>query len=332
MIAPQDSIGTLYDDFSSSLLEEALLELQPKTWRGYAKPDTLHPGECYIMPFPDDTVPANVIGTNLQSVLRETTFSSKDSLFPTDLPYRSLAEPGDPVPYTVRGDNSLTILLLLCFVLFIVSLAHSKHILAKQMKDFFWPARNDSADSGSGGELRFMVFLSLVNSLVLAISSYLLGSDITGLNIAEQNVAALSFIPANSGLMIIFLLFTAFTVYYALKWLVATMVNLTFFGVKKNLQWMTLQLQVTALQGVLLFPILALQIYFDFSTENALIYIGFVLFLNKILTFYKAYQIFFRGNGLYLQTFLYFCTLEIAPMLALGGAGLAIIDSVKINF
>ena len=75
-----------------------------------------------------------------------------------------------------------------------------------------------------------------------------------------------------------------------------------------------------------------LQIYFDFSTENALIYIGFVLFLNKILTFYKAYQIFFRGNGLYLQTFLYFCTLEIAPMLALGGAGLAIIDSVKINF
>ena len=94
---------------------------------------------------------------------------------------------------------------------------------------------------------------------------------------------------------------------------------------------MALQLQVAALQGVLLFPMLTLQIYFDFSAENSIIYISVVLFLNKILTFYKSFQIFFKGNGLYLQTFLYFCALEIVPLLAFGGFGLTIIDLYKIN-
>lgn len=303
------------------MLEDALLQLHPKVWKGYVKADTLHPGECYIMPFPEDSVRELVIGPDLQEIARNKFFTERDYLQPTTLPYRSLGVAGDPVPYTVRADNSLTILLLFCFVLFIVSLAHSKHILAKHLKDFFWPTGYDHDSNESGGELRFMVFLSLVNALVLAISSYLLTTDIVGPNAI-----------AGSGVMLIGVLFASFTAYYCLKWLVATIVNLTFFGVKKSLQWMTLQLQVTALQGVLLFPILALQIYFDFSTKNALLYIGIVLFLNKILTFYKSYQIFFRGNGLYLQTFLYFCSLEIAPMLALGGAGLTIIDTIKINF
>ena len=322
IIAPQDAQESLYDEFSAQLLEDALTELHPKVWKGYVQADTLRPGECYIMPFPEDSVPENILGDDLQDIVSNTFFTEKNPDLPTNLPYRSDGVAGDPVPYTVRGDNSLTILLLLCFVLFVVSLAHSKHFLAKQLKDFFWPAANDHYDgSESSGELRFMVFLSLVNALVLAISTYLLSS-----NAIDQKVIE------STGVMLIAIFFASFTSYYCLKWLVASIVNLTFFGGKKSLQWMTLQLQVTALEGVLLFPVLALQIYFDFSAENALIYIGLVLFLNKILIFYKAYQIFFKGNGLYLQTFLYFCSLEIAPMLALCGAGLAIIDTIKINF
>ena len=322
MIAPQDSIGTsFYDEFSSQLLEDALLQLHPKVWKGNIKADTLHPGECYIMPFPEDSLREEAVGPSLQEIASHKFFTDRDYLQPTTLPYRSIGHAGDPVPYTVRSDNSLTILLLLCFVLFIVSLAHSKHFLAKQLKDFFWQTSNDHASNESGGELRFVIFLSLVNALVLAISTYLVAGDLFGQSAIEA-----------PGVMLIAVLFASFTSYYCLKWLVASIVNLTFFGLKKSLQWMTLQLQVTALEGVLLFPILTLQIYFDFSAKNALLYIGLVLFLNKILTFYKSYQIFFRGNGLYLQTFLYFCSLEIAPMLALGSAGLTVIDSIKINF
>ncbi len=302
-------------------VEDSLPATHATAWKGFAHPDTLHPGECYIMPLPGDTFPRKFIDIDVQSLSHLSFFASKDSLLTTDMPFRRQGEAGDPIPYTVRSDNSVTIMLLVCFVLFIVSLAHSKHFLAKQMKDFFWKKTTDHDSEENNGELRFMIFLTVVNSLVLSISSYLLANDIIGQRIIR-----------NSGVMLIALLFASYTVYYILKWMVASIVNLTFFGIKKNTQWMTLQLQISALQGVLLFPILALQIYFDFSVENVLIYISLVLLLNKALTFYKTFQIFFKGNGLYLQTFLYFCSLEIAPMLALGGIGLTIIDTIEINF
>ena len=321
MVAQQDSIETAYGEFSALIAEDSLLGVPTVSWRGYTSVDTLRPGECYIMPFPEDSLTDGSLGIDLPAMLENTYFSQRDSLLPTGLPYRSMGVVGTPVPYTVRADNTLTILLLLCFVLFIVSLAHSKHFLLKQLKGFFWFTQPANAGSEGSGELRFMTFLSLVNVLVLSISSYLLAT-----NSVSQPIVA------RAGVTFVAILFAAFTAYFFLKWMVGTLVNTVFFGVKKNLQWIILQLQVAALQGVLLFPMLALQIYFDFSGKSAIIYICFVLFLNKILTFYKTFQIFFQGNGLYLQTFLYFCALEIAPLLAFYGAGLAIIDFVKINF
>ena len=321
MVAQQDSLETAYGELSALLAEDSLPVVPTVAWKGYTTVDTLHPGECYIMPFPDDSLEEETACIDLPAMLERTYFSQRDPLLPTGLPYRSMGVVGTPVPYTVRADNTLTILLLLCFVMFIVSVAHSKHFLLKQLKDFFWFSQPANAGSEGSGELRFMVFLSLVNVLVLSVSSYLLATD----SVAQA-------IVARAGVTFVAISFAAFTAYFFLKWMAGTLVNTVFFGVKKNLQWMTLQLQVAALQGVLLFPMLALQIYFDFSGENAIIYICFVLFLNKILTFYKTFQIFFQGNGLYLQTFLYFCALEIAPLLAFYGAGLAIIDFVKVNF
>ena len=324
-MSPQDSIATtFYDDFSASLLEESLLELHPKSGKGYVRADTLRPGECYIMPFPEDSIAARdtVVMSAAEMSAKYGFHPSLPGLSADSVqPYRNMGQPGDPVPYTVRGDNSLTILLLLCFVVFIVSLGHSKHFLARQLKNFFWPPHHDGDDGESGGELRFVVFLSIVNTLVLAISTYLLATDLPGRDPKAQG-----------GMGTIAALFAAFAAYYALKMVAASVVNMTFFGVKKNLQWTTLCLQIAAMQGVLLFPVLALQIYFDFSAENAIIYICLVLFLNKILTFYKCHQIFFHRKGLYLQTFLYFCALEIAPLLALAGTGLAVFDMTKVNF
>jgi len=228
---------------------------------------------------------------------------------------------GSPVPYRLRNDSLLTILLLLCFVFFIVSLARSKPFLARQLRNFLRKPGLSHDTGESGGEIGILVFLSVVNAMVLAIATSLLLSDIFAKNILMQE--GIAFIAA---------VFAGFMLYYCMKWAVGSFVNIVFFGVKKNLQWMALQLQVSAYDGVLLFPIIALLVYFDLSVENAIIYIVVVLFLNKIITFYKSYQIFFQGNGLYMQTFLYFCALEIVPLLAFGCAWLAIIDLIQINF
>ena len=257
----------------------------------------------------------------LPQLLEDGYFVQRDSTLRTDLPYRSYGVAGDPVPYTVRNDNSITILLIVCFVLFVVSVSHSQRFIVRQLKNFVYVSHSSDSTAETGGELWFQVFLAMVNCLVLAIGSYLFAADI----VAGDFTTGIDVI-------LIAVFFAIFLVFFCCRWLVGTIVNIVFFGVKKNLQWIKAQLLVTALEGVMLYPMLLLLVYFDFSSENAIYYFVFVLVLNKILTFYRSWLIFFKQNGLFLQNILYFCALEIAPLLAFGGAWLAVIDFLKINF
>ena len=50
------------------------------------------------------------------------------------------------------------------------------------------------------------------------------------------------------------------------------------------------------------------------------------------MTVYKEYAIFFKRNVVKLQIILYFCTLEIVPLLAFWGALMFTANSLKINF
>ena len=91
-------------------------------------------------------------------------------------------------------------------------------------------------------------------------------------------------------------------------------------------------LLLTAIEGIMLFPAILFQSYFEASPQFIVIYAVFVVVLVKIFTFYKCFVIFFRKNGLFLQIILYFCTLEIIPLLVLWG-GLGIItNALTINF
>ena len=85
-------------------------------------------------------------------------------------------------------------------------------------------------------------------------------------------------------------------------------------------------------EGVLLFPVVMLLTYFNLSLDAAIIYALIVVGLVKILSFYKSYIIFFRGNGSFLQIFLYFCALEVVPLSALWGGLVLISHYLKINF
>ena len=95
---------------------------------------------------------------------------------------------------------------------------------------------------------------------------------------------------------------------------------------------MKAMLFLSAVEGVSLFPLVMLQSYFDISVQSAIIYAAVVLILVKILTIYKGFVIFFRQNGAVLQIILYFCALEIIPILALAGFLVMIVDYLKINF
>jgi hypothetical protein len=109
-------------------------------------------------------------------------------------------------------------------------------------------------------------------------------------------------------------------------------VNLVFFDHKRNKQYFLTLLFLYSLEGVLLYPIVALLTFFDISAQSVAYYTISVVILVKILTFYKCFVIFFRQNGLYLQIILYFCALEIIPLFALWGGLAVIVNALKINF
>ncbi len=242
-----------------------------------------------------------------------------DSLTYTGRGYDRMGVAGDPVPYTIRGDNFFTSVFLLCFVALIISLSNTKQFVVRWLKSFYYPAHVAKNLNMTSGEMRFQLFLVLLASLLYAIAVYMYARDF----IADTYLVG--------DYTLVGIIFASFTGYFLFKNILYVFVNSVFFTRARQYEWLQTILFLTAMEGVLLFPIVLVQVYFDLSFEKAVYYYCFVLILVKILTFYKCWSIFFRQTNAFLQNFLYFCTLEIVPILFLGGGLSMIIDILKIT-
>jgi len=243
-----------------------------------------------------------------------------DTLFSTAKGYDRQGEAGEPVPYTIRGDNLFTSLLLISFVVLMVSVSHVRGFLYQRLKNLVLPSSNAHDPSITRAEMYFQLFLVVLASLLLSINVFIYASDhqADAFLIADYHLVAL--------------LFGCFLSYFFLKFALYQTVNSVFFTYRQVKEWQHTILFLFALEGILLFPITLVQVYFDFSFEKAVYAYIFILFFCKILTFYKGWNIFFRQFGAILQIFLYFCTLEIVPLLALAGGIKLLIDVLKITF
>jgi len=227
---------------------------------------------------------------------------------------------GTPLPYNVKTDDGFTLLVLACFVVMAMALAAARSYLAKLTKDFFRPPYSEEQDYSTQTPPTLIV-LSLVNCVLLAMGTFITLQDYDG-----------SIVNTVSPLLAVALFTAAFILYFLIKLAAYYCVNTTFFGSKKRLQWKRSLLYIWAFEAVLLMPLVLLLVYFDTPPQKGLYYLAFVLILNKMLLFYKSYNIFFQQNRRYLQNILYFCALEIAPLLAFSGAWLAMANLFKVNF
>ena len=245
-------------------------------------------------------------------------FFANDSLLHPELPGGQLGVAGDPVPYTVRSDDAITALLLFCFVMALVVFAHSRQYITHQLKDFFYVRRHESYIHPSS---RFQLFLNVQTCLLLAIATfYYINRYVSDAFLLDQPYELIA------------IYFGLFVAYYGIKALAYSLVNSVFFGSKKNKQWIWDFNFIISLEGVALFPAVMLQIYFNLPLQSVVYYLIFTLVLTKILTFYKAWVIFFKQIGVYMQIILYLCALEIIPLLAVVGTVVLITDHLKVIF
>lgn len=276
------------------------------------RPDTLH--------LPGHTKGKSVIDATLPQYYKESYFSEKPYFHPEITGGRQ-GVAGDPVPYTIAGDNFMSSLLLAGFLLTILALMRSRQFIARQLKSFIYIQRGNTTEvTETSTEVRFQVLLIIESCVLLAILffQYLQEKITDTFTIGQYQITGL-FAGVFAG-------------YFLVKQGLYSMVNWTFFDKKNIEQYNKALLFLTAMEGVFLLPLVFVSSFFYLSYNTALIYFIIVLSLFKILTFYKSYQIFFAPKGRLLQNFLYFCTLEIIPLSMLWGLLMIISGFLKINF
>jgi len=277
------------------------------------RPDTLH--------LPGHDAGRDPMEVDIPQYYRET-FFAKDSLLLHEVGGGRYGVAGVPKPYTIRGDDFMTSLLLGCLLLALTVIARMRNTLRKQARHLLHePSALTTEVNETAAELRFQFFLVLQTCLILAITTF----------IYVQQCVADTFI-LRSQYMLIWIFFGCFVAYFALKTLLSWAVNNVFFEQKESSRWFEVQLFVAAAQGMMLFPFVLLHAYFGLSIEKTVVCMAVVIAIAKSMLFYKCKMAFFRQKGGFIQNILYFCALEIVPLLSMLGAVAMIVDHLKINY
>jgi len=227
---------------------------------------------------------------------------------------------GIPVPYNVAGDNFITSLLIISFFAAATAFIRSSSSLLRQAKAFFVIKRGlTTEESETPSEFRFQIGLVAETCLLFGlVFFYYLRTFMTNVFSIKQY-------------QMILLFAMMFVIYFIVRTLLYKYVNWVFFEKKNNETWMRANMFVYGIEGLLLLPLVLLMAYFNLSPRLAFTYAVLVLVLIKLSTFYKSYIVFFNKKQLLIQNVLYFCTLELTPMIAMWEILLLISDKLIIN-
>ena len=229
---------------------------------------------------------------------------------------------GEPIAYSIHNDDIITSLLLTLFILAVIAFSNTRQFVIRQTKNFFNIHREGLTEiTETAVEIRFQTFLAFLNCLLVALLFYFY----TLYAIGDTFILASQYI-----LIAIFLALSS--VYFLFKVVLYSLVNSVFFDGKKNRQWLKSFLYIYSMEGAMFFPVVILWAYFGLSIQSAAIYVVIVLIIVKILVLFKCFLIFFRQSVVKLQIILYFCTLEIIPLLLFWVAMVYTANSLKINF
>jgi len=263
-------------------------------------------------------LPKDTTTVELPTYYREGQFSG-DTLFYQEVEGEDYGAIGTPPAYMATHDNLITLLLIGCLLFYNFAISHFWGFISRQTEAIFY-SRKAEQIKGTGIELQLMWTLLATSCLMCSILYYLYVTTF---------VSQTYILP--SEYLLLAIIFAAFVVYHALRFLSYHIVNITFFSSQQNRKFLTTSLFLSDMAGVLLLPGVFLLAYFNFSAVPMIIYAGFVLFFVKILSFYKSYDIFFKRNAYFLQNILYFCALEIVPLVMLVSGLSAIVDILKVN-
>ena len=229
---------------------------------------------------------------------------------------------GEPLPYSLYADWSVTCMIFCCFFLIFYAIRNGKKYLYQHFKGFFKQKDRASLfDDDSGYNFRYALALSASCCVLYGLFLY-----------GYFTETAPSLLHVMPHILLLGIYIASVLLLVCIKWGAYLFVNWVFFEKEQNARWITSYFDLLGGCGLMLFPVSLLAVYFGLSAGFSCGIVLFILICGKILLFYKCIRNFFsRFHGI-LHLILYFCALEIGPLLFLW-KGLAYINNLLIlNF
>ncbi len=212
---------------------------------------------------------------------------------------------GNPIPDTLRTDNGIVSAIVVCFILAMVLMARSRYYLSRSFKSFFGYSlsareKADRTNADAFGMMALVLMAGFSFSLIL-VNHFGHSPVVTRWAWPESALLAVA-----TGLYLVLVL---------MKMGIYGLVNSVFFSRAQRSEWTESYLLSLAMQGLLLFPVALLVVFFDLEGENAIGVSVCAFGLTKLQLLCRCYRTFFAADGGLVHLFLYFCTLEIVPAL-----------------
>lgn len=221
---------------------------------------------------------------------------------------------GEVVPHLLRSNDWVIGVLLCSFMIIAYVFSQDKLSIYQRIRQFFF--------SHEHGEYSMFNF----NDLLLILQCCLLcGLLLTFCDVQQPTPGYTS-----EHIFLLWVQYSGFALLYCMaKWIIYRFVNWVFFDKKGNNVWIKSYFLIISMFGVLLFPASLLLIFLNLSAFYCCIFFAFLFVLANFLLLYKAFCTFFKGlHGLF-YLFLYFCTLEIFPILIIW-KGMGLTNSILI--
>lgn len=234
-------------------------------------------------------------------------FFMGNSFFHPEINGDYLGKNADALPYLLRKDDGVSGSLLICFFLLLIVISKGRHYFEQQIKDFFFSSREHASlfSIETRREVHYTLYLLFQTCLIL-------GLFIFDYN---QNTFGLSTMTVTPFWLLVFHVLTC-CIYFSLKYLIYFFINWIFFDKKKRDRWLFSYSVVLSLQGIFLFPLVLMIVYFNLLPNTIWISYIVLLILSKLVLFYKCFSIFFPKLYGFFHLIMYFCALEMMPMFA----------------
>ena len=241
------------------------------------------------------------------TIYKESYFKSSP-FFHEEVPVSRLGVMGDSIPYSIANDSLITMALVFCILVSMLTVARSWRLIHYQTKELFRTPRANSVElRESADEMRYQWYFGLQGVILLGILAYSTAVHYTTSEFVFEHYAMLGIYSA------------IFAIYYIVHEILTLTVHTVFFKKKQRYLDNISRLYFMAMQGALLLPLVLLHVYFHLNIETTLKLAIAVLGVPLLLQAYKVYNIFFRKNNAVVQFFLYFASLEAVPLSLLVG-------------